>query len=44
MTSENESHQKVHEVERVFLDTFRSMIESGYALTEEDFHELLDVL
>lgn len=44
LTNDLESIQKVHEVEREFLDAFRTMIESGYALTEADFFELLEVL
>lgn len=44
LTSENESYQKVHESERQFLDAFKTMIESGYALTEQDFLELLDLI
>jgi hypothetical protein len=44
LTNDLESIQKVHEVEKEFLDAFRTMIESGYALTEADFFELLEVL
>ena len=42
--SENECPQSVHESERLFMDAFKAMIESGYALTEVDFLSLLDVL
>lgn len=44
LTIDNESFQKVHECERQFLDAFKIMIESGYALTEQDFFELLELL